>query len=375
MQLSDFDFDLPRELIAQHPAPSRAAARLLVPEPGSAVNHATVAELPALLRAGDLVVLNDTRVRRARLFARRASGGRVELFVLGREESTARPWRVMVNPARKLKPGERLTLLAPSELANPDAAVWHAVAIERLPQDPSDPDSKPGPCWHVRFERSEGAASDDELEALFERFGHIPLPPYIVRDNDHANQAEDAERYQTVFATKPGAVAAPTAGLHLTEALLAELVDRGIELAHVTLHVGLGTFLPVETERIEDHVMHSEAYELQAPAAARINACRERGGRVVAIGTTSVRVLETAADERGIVHPGRGTTNIFITPGYRFRVVDVLLTNFHLPGSTLLMLVSAFIGREAALELYRLAVAERYRFFSYGDAMLLTRRS
>lgn len=370
MQLSDFDYDLPPERIAQEPAATRDAARLMVPGPDG-VEHRTVRDLPACLRPGDLVVVNDTRVRRARVFGRRATGGRVELFVLGREELPGRPWRALVNPARKLKPGEVLVLETTDGAPHPS---WRARALERLPHDVErrdDGSPRPGPCWRLELFR-EGAheAEDGPLEALFEELGQLPLPPYIHRDGE---RPEDTERYQTVFAAKPGAVAAPTAGLHLTPELMAELEARGIEVARVTLHVGLGTFAPVEAERIADHVMHSEEWELPAETAQAVAACRARGGRVVAIGTTSVRVLETAAAGAGGVRAGRGATDIFITPGYRFRVVDVLLTNFHLPKSTLLMLVSALIGRERTLELYALAVREGYRFFSYGDAMLLER--
>jgi len=370
MQLSDFDYTLPPERIAQEPAATRDAARLMVPGPGG-VAHKTVGDLPVCLRPGDLVVVNDTRVRRARVFGRRATGGRVELFVLGREELPGQPWRALVNPARKLKPGEELVLETPEGEPHPS---WRARALERLPHDverAEDGGPRPGPCWRLEFfQQGLPASAEASLEGLFEELGQLPLPPYIHRDEE---RPEDAERYQTVFATKPGAVAAPTAGLHLTPGLLGELEARGVELARVTLHVGLGTFAPVEAERIADHVMHSEEWELPVETEAAVAACRARGGRVVAIGTTSVRVLETAAVGDGRVRAGRGATDIFITPGYEFRVVDVLLTNFHLPKSTLLMLVSALIGRERTLELYALAVREEYRFFSYGDAMLLER--
>lgn len=367
MQLSDFDYDLPRELIAQEPAPTRESARLMIADT-ERVEHASIRELARGLRAGDLLVVNNTRVRRARLFARRASGGRVELFLLGRDATPARPWRALVNPARKLKPGERLQL--ETQAGSLDSG-WCVVALERLPQDERDPGGPPGPKWLLEFHKTDSSTpTDAELEALFESHGHIPLPPYIHRETD---QASDAERYQTVYAAETGAVAAPTAGLHLTEALLDTLRQEGIELATVTLHVGLGTFQGVEVDNIHDHHMHSEAYVLTPETVRQVEACRARGGRVVAVGTTSVRVLESAADANGALQAGCSSTDIFITPGYAFRVVDVLLTNFHLPKSTLLMLVSAFIGHARALELYRIAIAERYRFFSYGDAMLLTR--
>ena len=371
MLLSDFDYDLPRELIAQEPAPTREAARLLIADT-ERVEHATIRELGRTLRAGDLLVVNNTRVRRARLFARRATGGRVELFVLGRDTTPTRPLRAMVNPARKLKPGECLQLEMGNGALAPD---WLVRAIERLPQDQRGQDSTPppaGPCWLLEFQKvsSNAPPTDAELEALFESHGHVPLPPYIHRESD---QATDAERYQTVFAAEPGAVAAPTAGLHLTQALLETLCQGGVELATVTLHVGLGTFQGVEVDNIRDHHMHREEYVLTPETVRQVEACRARGGRVVAVGTTSVRVLESAANAAGALQAGRGSTDIFITPGYTFRVVDVLLTNFHLPKSTLLMLVAAFIGHARAMEMYRIAIAERYRFFSYGDAMLLTR--
>lgn len=368
MRLSDFDYDLPRELIAQAPPVERTLARLLVPR-GDGVQHATIAELPGFLRSGDLLVVNDTRVRRARVQARRATGGRVELFLLGREPTPARPWKALVKPARKLEPGERLALELPD---GTPVAGWQVVALERLPQDPGDPDSPPGPCWLLDLLPSAEStpSAEADVEALVERIGRVPLPPYIQRA---VEAPDDAERYQTVFAREPGAVAAPTAGLHLTADLLGELAAAGIDHVAVTLHVGLGTFANVEVENIAEHTMHAETFELTPEVAARINATRAAGGRIVAIGTTSVRVLETLADSDGRVQPGRGATDIFITPGYAFRVVDVLLTNFHLPKSTLLMLVSAFVGHARAMELYRVAVAERYRFFSFGDAMLLTR--
>lgn len=400
MKVSDFDYHLPRELIAQEPAERREFARLLVHNPGAETLHKTIADLPDLLEPGDLVVVNDTRVRRARLFAKRATGGRVELFFLG-PQSALKPdwqapvnsigevenplthWRALVNPARKIKPGERLVIEADVENIG-----WELEAIERLPND-SEPD-KPGPAWIVAFRRVPSSDSNQHkegdsdsaaaIESLIERVGHVPLPPYIARQQGQ-NEAEreheehDAERYQTVFANHPGAVAAPTAGLHLTPEILSAFEARNIVVAKVTLHVGLGTFATVEVEDTRDHLMHAESFELTESTAAAVTACKQRGGRVVAIGTTSVRVLESACDEDGNMQPGSGSTEIFITPGSKFRVVDVLLTNFHLPKSTLLMLVSAFIGKSETDSLYAQAIAERYRFFSFGDAMLLRRKS
>ena len=347
MRLSDFEYELPPELIAQHPA-----AR---PPPGRRVGHGLGAGGPALgevadlgrhLRAGDLLVLNDTRVLPARLFARRATGGRVELLFV--EPTAAGRWRAMARPAKKLKVGERLEVAEDIGL--------------RLVERCRDEDGGTGPLWELEVE-----AGGPGVEALLEAHGAMPLPPYIER----GGEAEDLERYQTVYAERPGAVAAPTAGLHFTPELLAELEAAGVETARVTLHVGLGTFLPVTVEDIDEHRMHSERYELSPQTVAAVAAARARGGRVIAVGTTSVRVLESCAGEDGDLRPGSGRTEIFIRPGHRFRAVDGLLTNFHLPGSTLLMLVAALVGLDVVRGLYRRAIEERLRFYSYGDAMLL----
>jgi S-adenosylmethionine:tRNA ribosyltransferase-isomerase len=385
MKLTDFDYDLPRELIAQEPAERRDAARLLFHDPATeTTRHLTIADLPELLEPGDVVVVNDTRVRRARLFVHRPSGGRVELFLLGPEAGDPMTWRALANPARKLRVGERLAVeVAPGV----PAPTLELEPLERLPHD-TDPD-KLGPTWRLAFRRAASGAAHapaptapgaQEIETLIESCGHVPLPPYITRHqgqgpDERQHEAHDAERYQTVFAAHPGAVAAPTAGLHLTTDLLEALEKKGVGFVRVTLHVGLGTFAPVEVEDTCDHKMHTEEYELTETAAHAVEACRERGGRVVAVGTTSVRVLESAVDADGHLCPSRGSTDIFITPGFHFQVVDLLLTNFHLPKSTLLMLVSAFIGRERCLALHEEAIAQRYRFFSYGDAMLLERGS
>lgn len=353
MNLSDFDYELPPELIAQHPAEQRDAARLLVHEVGKdRTELARVAELDSWLRRGDLLVLNDTRVLPARLHATRSSGGAVELlFAEPRAEGA---WCAMVRPAKKPKPGEVLSAAG---------GALRVRMIERL----LDEDGSPGALWVVALESEDGAS----VEALLEAHGQLPLPPYIARGE--AGEVEDRERYQTVYAREPGAVAAPTAGLHFTEALLERLGALGIESTTVTLHVGMGTFLPVAVEDLDQHRMHAERYVLSERAARAITACRERGGRVIAVGTTSVRVLESCASEEGQLAAGSGSTRLFIRPGYAFRAVDGLLTNFHLPKSTLLMLVSAFAGTERVRELYERAVAERLRFFSYGDAMLLLR--
>jgi S-adenosylmethionine:tRNA ribosyltransferase-isomerase len=341
MRTADFSYDLPEELIAQEPLPERRASRLLCldGETGE-IRDRLFAELPGLLAPGDLLVFNDTRVIPARLFGRKDSGGRVEVLIerlLGEDRLLAH-----VRASKSPRPGTGLLL---------EEAI------------------------RVRVERREGdlylLSIDDErpMLELLETHGHVPLPPYIRRPD----QAGDRERYQTVYARRPGAVAAPTAGLHFDQALLDQLAAMGVELAFVTLHVGAGTFQPVRVERIEDHRMHAEYLEVSQGVCAQVADTRRRGRRVVAVGTTAVRSLETAAVE-GELRPYRGESELFIYPGYRFRCVDALITNFHLPGSTLLMLVSAFGGHAAVMRAYRHAVAARYRFFSYGDAMFLTRR-
>jgi S-adenosylmethionine:tRNA ribosyltransferase-isomerase len=351
MRLSDFDYDLPPELIAQRPADRRDAARLLVHAVGEdRTELASIAGLGEFLRSGDLLVLNDTRVLPARLFARRESGGRVELLLA--EPVGEGRWRALVRPAKKPRPGERLAV---------GEGALGVRLLERLPGE----DGRPGALWELEFE----APGGESVEELLEAHGELPLPPYIEREEGMT--ADDRERYQTVYARVPGAVAAPTAGLHFTDELLAELRARGVRTAPVTLHVGLGTFLPVSVEDPEEHRMHAERYSLPEATAEAVRACRAEGGRVIAVGTTSVRVLETCAREDGTVHAGTGSTRLFLRPGHGPRVVDGMLTNFHLPRSTLLMLVAAFAGTERVLELYERAVRERLRFYSYGDAMLL----
>ena len=353
MKLSDFDYELPPERVAQMPCAVRDQARLLVHrrESGETL-HRHVRDLCEFLRPGDLLVLNDTRVLRARLFARRASGGRVEFLLLEPETNAALAWSALARPARRLAPDERLRL---------EGAPFVVHVLARS----SGPDGRAGMEWRVRLEQPDGT-SVDPLQVM-EAAGHVPLPPYVERSDD----AGDVSRYQTVYARAPGAVAAPTAGLHFTPELLDQLETHGVERATLTLHVGAGTFQPVKTEPIEAHRMHSERYELPPETVAAVRAARARGGRIVAVGTTSVRVLESCADQRGELRPGAGSTNLFLHPGAEFRVVDALLTNFHLPRSTLLMLVCAFGGHERVLRLYREAVARDYRFYSYGDAMLL----
>ena len=335
--LGDFDFALPPELVAQHPAAQRSASRLLDGTSSPPADR-VFRELPALLQPGDLLVFNDTQVVKARLFGEKPTGGRLELLV----ERVLAGHEVVAHMKVSKKP--------PVGTALAMEGGFTATLLGRWPQ-------ADGPLFRFRF-------SDDPYRVM-ERCGHVPLPPYI----EHADTAQDEQRYQTVFAKHPGAVAAPTAALHFDEAVLAALDARGIQRGSVTLHVGAGTFQPVKTEDIAAHRMHSEWYEVPAATQAAIAQLRERGGRLVAVGTTTVRTLESWARSG----QARGDTDIFITPGFRFRHVDLLITNFHLPKSTLLMLVSAFAGYDHIMALYRDAIARQYRFFSYGDAMLLAR--
>jgi S-adenosylmethionine:tRNA ribosyltransferase-isomerase len=340
---TEFDYELPPERIAQRPAP-RGESRLLVLDREGAERHRRVRDLPELLRAGDLLVLNDTRVIPARLFGRRPGGGQVEILLTGRVND--QEWDALVKPGRRARPGTILTL---------GEELTEGLTAEVTEKEENG-------RHRLRF--------SEPIEPHLDRLGHMPLPPYIQRPDE----AEDRERYQTVWARQPGAVAAPTAGLHFTREILDALAAAGIATAHVTLHVGLGTFKPVSAERIEDHQMESERWELSEETAEAIRRTRARGGRVVAVGTTVVRTLESAA-LAGEIRAGSGATRLFITPGFPFQVVDVLLTNFHLPKSTLLMLVSAFVGRERVLAAYEEAIQEEYRFYSYGDAMLVERRA
>ena len=338
----DFRFDLPPELIAQHPPARRGDSRLLALDGATgALVDRMFRELPDLLRPGDLLVFNDTRVIPARLFGRKVSGGRFELLV--ERVLDSRRALVHLRASRPPKPGGRLLF---------DAG-FTATVLDRR-----------GELFEI------GIEADVALPELLERHGRVPLPPYIT----HEPTPEDRERYQTIYARQPGAVAAPTAGLHFEQSVLDRLAEQGVEQAFVTLHVGAGTFQPPRVERIAEHAMHAELIEVGAETCARIQAARAAGRRVVAVGTTVVRALETAAGDRDLPRPWRGDTRIFIYPGYRFRCVDALITNFHLPESTLLMLVAAFAGHAEILRAYRHAVERRYRFFSYGDAMFLTRR-
>ncbi|ART49609.1 tRNA preQ1(34) S-adenosylmethionine ribosyltransferase-isomerase QueA [Acidovorax carolinensis] len=357
--LSDFDFSLPPERIAQHPAPERSASRLLDGRAMQPVDR-IFRDLPGLLRAGDLLVFNDTRVVKARIFGEKASGGKLELLierVLPAEAGgTGNEVVAHMKVSKKPLPGSVVHMAGGRKAGGFDAQL-----LGRWP-------TEDGPLFRFALH---GPANESPWE-LMDRHGHLPLPPYIERQQNTGHdpdEAEDSQRYQTVFARNPGAVAAPTAALHFDEAVLADLAERGIERASVTLHVGAGTFQPVKTENLAEHQMHSEWYEVPLATLAALERCRQRGGRVVAVGTTTVRTLESWAKT------GRATgdTNIFITPGFAFQVVDLLITNFHLPKSTLMMLVSAFAGYAHVMGLYRHAIAQEYRFFSYGDAMLLER--
>jgi len=332
---SDFQFDLPAELIAQAPLPERSASRLLTLDGATgALADRRFTDLPDLLRAGDLLVFNDTRVVAARVFGTKPSGGRVEIF-LERPLSTRRAL-VHLRASKAIRPG--------LEVATSGGTIR---VIDR-----------DGDLWDIE--------TPDEVLAWFDAHGQMPLPPYIGRTPDE----QDRERYQSVFARVPGAVAAPTASLHFDPPLLHRLAEAGVTRAQVTLHVGAGTFQPLRVDDLAQHVMHAERFIVDAALVEAVAQCHARGGRVVAVGTTALRALESAA-ARGTLVPGSGDTRLFITPGYRFRVVDALVTNFHLPESTLLMLVSAFAGHEHILAAYAHAVRERYRFFSYGDAMFL----
>jgi S-adenosylmethionine:tRNA ribosyltransferase-isomerase len=345
LTLADFDFSLPPELIAQHPAAERSGSRLLDGRELTPVDR-RFTELPDLLRTGDLLVFNNTRVVKARLFGHKSSGGRLELLierVLSAPDSTGQADHEVAAHLRVSKKP------LPGAVMQMDGG-FTATLLGRWPDEA-------GPLY--RF------ALSSEPYALMAAHGHVPLPPYIT----HSDSAVDEQRYQTVFAKTPGAVAAPTAALHFDDAVLAALDARGVARASVTLHVGAGTFQPVKAERIADHVMHFERFEVPEATWQAIADCRARGGRVIAVGTTSVRALESRAAFGADCHD----TNIFITPGFAFQVVDLLLTNFHLPKSTLMMLVSAFAGHAHIMALYRHAIAGRYRFFSYGDSMLLAR--
>lgn len=343
MLLSDFDFELPPELIAQQPTSVRTASRMMtLNRADESLRLGQFSDLSDELRSGDLLVLNDTQVIPARLLGKKETGGRVEVFLVRRLEGADESWACLTKSSKTPRPGTVLYFpegLEGRVIPGGDETLKHIIF------------NAPGP-----------------VSELLDRVGRMPLPPYIDRDPE----AEDRERYQTVFARHAGALAAPTAGLHFSQSYLESLQEKGVEIAYLTLHVGLGTFLPVRTDFVAEHRMHSEDYTISASTADRINAARQQGRRIVAVGTTVTRALESAVCEQtGLVRACSAATDIFITPGYRFKVVDVLLTNFHLPRSTLLMLVSAFAGKDFILSAYQRAVRERYRFFSYGDCMLI----
>jgi S-adenosylmethionine:tRNA ribosyltransferase-isomerase len=346
--LSDFDFALPENLIAQHPAAERSGSRLLDGTQSTPADR-IFRDLPGLLRSGDLVVFNDTKVINARLFGEKPTGGKVELLierVLGGNQVAAH-----MRVSKKPEVGTTVALVgAPGTNDH-----LRATLLGRWPEEDAG--------GMFRFVLSNDAG--DDPYTLMERHGHVPLPPYITHDDS----AEDAARYQTVFAKNPGAVAAPTAALHFDDALLNQLDAIGVHRAHVTLHVGAGTFQPVKTENLSEHKMHSEWYNVPVATVDAIAACKARGGRIIAVGTTTVRTLESWARSGQVT----GDTQIFITPGFQFQLVDMLVTNFHLPKSSLMMLVSAFAGYEHIMDLYRHAIANEYRFFSYGDAMVLSK--
>lgn len=338
MKKTDFSYDLPADLIAQAPLSGRTDSRLLaVPPASAAFEDRQFSQLDDYLKAGDLLVFNDTRVIPARLFGRKQTGGQVEILI--ERLLPAQQVRAQIGASKSPKPGSRITLT-------------DGTSLKVIDRD--------GGFYRLQFETAE------PVETLLNRLGKMPLPPYIQRAAD----AADESRYQTVFARHAGAVAAPTAGLHFDQAMLDGLRQKGVEFGHITLHVGAGTFQPMRSDDVNDHVMHSEWLNVGAELCAQIAAARARGGRVIAVGTTVVRALESASVD-GVLKPFAGDTRIFIFPGYRIRSVDALVTNFHLPESTLLMLVSAFAGKQRVFEAYRHAVQQRYRFFSYGDAMLL----
>lgn len=342
MKTSDFDYVLPEELIAQTPMEPRDHSRLMVVHRGTgAIEHKHFYDLPQYLRPGDALVINETKVIPARLLGvKEDTGVPVEVLLLRRENAT--DWEALVRPGRRLKPGTTCVF---------GDGLLRCAVLENVAETGGR---------LVRFQY-EGV-----FEELLDRLGEMPLPPYIHE------KLQDQSRYQTVYAKAEGSAAAPTAGLHFTPALLEQVRAMGVTVVPVLLHVGLGTFRPVKEEDVDKHVMHSEYYQVTREAADTLNRIRQAGGRLICVGTTSVRTIETVADDAGIIHPGTGETAIFIKPGVKVKAVDALITNFHLPQSTLLMLVSTFLGREQALAAYELAVKEKYRFFSFGDAMFIT---
>ena len=340
MKTSDFYYDLPQELIAQEPVKDRASSRLLVLHKDSGeIEHKIFRDITEYLKKGDCLVINDTKVLPARLIGeRKNTGARVEILLLVRKDLDT--WEVLTYPGKKAKPGDVITF---------GDGRLEAEILEVIE----------GGNRIVKFHY------DGVFENILEELGEMPLPPYIT------HKLEDKNRYQTVYAVHDGSAAAPTAGLHFTPELLQQIKDMGVEIAHVTLHVGLGTFRPVKVEDVTNHEMHSEYYVVEESEAEKINNVKKNGGRIIAVGTTSTRTLESVTDENGVVHAGSGWTKIFIYPGYKFKAIDCLITNFHLPESTLIMLVAALVGKDRILDTYKIAVEEKYRFFSFGDAMFI----
>lgn len=340
MKTSDFYYDLPQELIAQEPLKDRSSSRLLVLHRDSGeIEHKIFKDITGYLKKGDCLVINDTKVMPARLIgARKNTGARVEILLLVRKDLDT--WEVLTYPGKKAKPRDIITF---------GDGRLEAEILEVIE----------GGNRIVKFHY------DGVFETILDELGEMPLPPYIT------HKLEDKNRYQTVYAVHEGSAAAPTAGLHFTKELLEEIKNMGVEIAHVTLHVGLGTFRPVKVEDVTNHEMHSEYYVVEKEESDKINNARKNGGRIISVGTTSTRTLESVTDENGVVQPGSGWTKIFIYPGYKFKAVDCLITNFHLPESTLIMLVAALVGKDKILDTYRIAVEEKYRFFSFGDAMFI----
>jgi len=341
MKLSLFDYHLPEELIAQRPVPRGKSRLFVLDRKRKAFHHRIFPDILEYINSGDLVVLNKTRVIPARLFGRRRTGGKVEIFILRKLKDGI--YEVLAGPGRKAPAGEIITF-------------DEGLKCEILRKDP---------VYGTRIAKF--SAEDGDVDEMIERTGRIPLPPYIRRDPEEI----DRERYQTVYAEEKGAVAAPTAGLHFTEEILKQIEEKGARLGYIVLHAGLGTFRPVKVEEIEKHRMEPEYFRVPEETAEMVNDTKKRGGKVLCVGTTVIRSLESVADDNGMVRPFEGETNLYIYPPYRFKVCDMILTNFHLPKSTLLILVSAFAGRELVLEAYKEAIKERYRFYSYGDAMLI----
>ena len=341
MKTSDFAYDLPEELIAQDPLPDRASSRLMILDKQTGeITHRIFHDITEYLKPGDCLVLNDTKVIPARLIGEREeTGGKVEVLLLKRGEDNV--WETLVKPGKKARPGTRLVF---------GGGLLRAEVVDIVEEGNR----------LIRFEY-EGI-----FEQILDQLGQMPLPPYIT------HKLEDKNRYQTVYAKYEGSAAAPTAGLHFTKELLQQIEQMGVSIARVTLHVGLGTFRPVKVDDVEQHHMHTEFYRVTKEAADQINQTKQAGGRIICAGTTSCRTIESATDDNGVIHPGEGDTSIFIYPGYRFKMLDCLITNFHLPESTLLMLVSALAGKEHIMAAYEEAVKERYRFFSFGDAMFIS---